>query len=88
MTEKLEINGRSESLFDKIWRRLIQVIPFLLLSTLIAFFMFKILSDKLGSNFFEAIALAIIGVVVIASLISIFVGYKYKSRDLGVLWHL
>ncbi|MBN1763074.1 MAG: hypothetical protein JW878_08385 [Methanomicrobia archaeon] len=84
MTEKPETLGGPESLFDRIWRRLIQIIPFLLLSTVIAFWAFKILSAKLGSNFFEAIALGIIVILNIASFISIVVGHIYKNRQIGV----
>jgi hypothetical protein len=42
--------GESESMSDRIWRRLVLIIPFLLLSPLIAFLLSKYLVER---NFSE-----------------------------------
>ena len=83
MTEKQEAEGKLESLSDRIWQRLISVIPFLLLSSVIAFWVFKFLYEKFGSNSLGAVILVIITISGIASFISITAGYIYKNRQLG-----
>lgn len=83
MTEKQETAEKLESLSDRIWRRLFGVISSLLLSSVIAFFVFKFISENFD-NSLRAVALGIIAIGAIASVISITVGYKYKDRQLGL----
>ena len=83
MTEKREAGEESDSLTDRILHRLISVIPFLLLSSVIAFLLFKYLYEKFGSNFFIAFILGLIIMCGIAFLISTTVGRICKDRLFG-----
>jgi hypothetical protein len=83
MTEKQDVAEKAESLFDRILHRLISVIPYLLLSAVIAFLLFKYLYEKFGSNFWTARILGIIIMGGIAFLISTTVGRICKDRQFG-----
>lgn len=83
MTEKQEAAEESKTLSDRIWHRLIVVIPFLLLSSGIAFGVFKFLHENFGSNSLLAVALGFVAIGGIAFFISITAGYTYKNRQLG-----
>lgn len=83
MTEKQNVAEKAESLFDRILHRLISVIPYLLLSAVIAFLLFKYLYEKFGSNFWTALILGIIIMGSIAFLISTTVGRICKDRQFG-----
>jgi hypothetical protein len=83
MTEKKGATEESESLSNRIWQRLIPVIPFLLLASGIAFLVFKFLYENFGSNSLLAVALGFVAIGGIAFFISITAGYTYKNRQLG-----
>lgn len=82
MTEKIDSAEKLDLLWDGIWQRLIRVIPSLLLSSLIAFLLFKFLSDKLGFGFLGVVTFGII-IMGMASVISITVGRGSKNRQFG-----
>jgi hypothetical protein len=83
MTEKQEAAKESESLSDRILHRLISIVPYLLLSSVIAFLLFKYLYEKFGSNSLGAVILGIIITAGIAFLIPITVGRIYNDRWVG-----
>jgi hypothetical protein len=78
MSEKQEMAGESESMSDRIWRRLVSIIPFLLLSSLIAFLLFKYLVERNSSE----TSIFIIGSIIVF-LIPVIAGAFKKDRQVG-----